>query len=44
MTESQLAALLRSRRTLTQAEVDKRTARHDAHDLRPTERLAQYGK
>lgn len=44
MTESQLAALLRSRRTLTQAEVDKRTAQHDKHDLNPSERLAQYGR
>lgn len=44
MTETQLAAILRSRRTLTQAEVDRRTAAHDKHDLRPSERLAQYGK
>jgi hypothetical protein len=43
MSEREFAALLRSKRTLSQAEVDKRTARHDKDDLPAQERRAAYG-
>ncbi len=32
-----------AQRTLTQEEVDKRTAEHDRDTLTPAERLAQFG-
>lgn len=43
MTDTEFAALLRSKRTQSQAEVDKHTAEHDRDDLTPRERLAQFG-
>lgn len=35
-----LAEYLRDQRTLSQEEVDRRTAVHDSEDLRPEERIA----
>jgi hypothetical protein len=44
MTDTEFAALLRSKRTQSQAEVDRHMRDHDKDDLRPSERLAQFGK
>lgn len=43
MTDSEFAAILRTRRTQTQEQVDKAARDHDRDDLTPAERLSQYG-